>query len=375
MSMVLEPPRDAAGSAARDALTVLLLTSVHHAYGAYVYDTPWRYHVVLISVPAGLVILGSLALLRARPSGLLGALARRVFVLTVVAMAVLMIGLVEGLYNHVVKNAFYFSGVSPVVMARLFPPPTYEMPNDAFFEITGMLQVVPAALAAWHVYRMSAMRRTSQSAKLGKGMTLGGHELMSISGAVVNVPDPDRLVHLQFRRFAGCPVCDLHLRSVVRRHNEIAAAGIREVVVFHSTADELRRYEHDLPFAAIADPDKHLYVEFGVERSPRALLDRRAWIPIMRAVLAGLWDILGGRRPVPPIRPHGGSLGLPADFLVGSDGRMLACKYGVHAADQWSVHELLSFARSETEHAQRLNDERDQRLSSERAGGRARDVA
>jgi hypothetical protein len=168
MSMVLEPPRDAAGSAARDALTVLLLTSVHHAYGAYVYDTPWRYHVVLISVPAGLVILGSLALLRARPSGLLGALARRVFVLTVVAMAVLMIGLVEGLYNHVVKNAFYFSGVSPVVMARLFPPPTYEMPNDAFFEITGMLQVVPAALAAWHVYRMSARRRTSQSAKLGK---------------------------------------------------------------------------------------------------------------------------------------------------------------------------------------------------------------
>jgi hypothetical protein len=33
-------------------------------------------------------------------------------------------------------------------MTRLFPPPTYELPNDAFFEITGILQVVPAALAA-----------------------------------------------------------------------------------------------------------------------------------------------------------------------------------------------------------------------------------
>jgi hypothetical protein len=43
---------------------------------------------------------------------------------------------------------------APAVMVRLFPPPTYEMPNDAFFEITGMLQVVPAALAAWDVYRM-----------------------------------------------------------------------------------------------------------------------------------------------------------------------------------------------------------------------------
>ena len=172
MSLVLKPPSDAAGSAARDALTALLLTSVHHAYGAYVYDTPWRYHVILISVPVGLVIFGSLALLRVRPSGLLAALTRGVFVLTVLAMPVVGIGVFEGLYNHVVKNAFYFGGASPAVMARLFPPPTYELPNDAFFEITGILQVVPATLAAWHVYRMmSARRRASQNATLGNGTT------------------------------------------------------------------------------------------------------------------------------------------------------------------------------------------------------------
>jgi hypothetical protein len=56
-------------------------------------------------------------------------------------------------------------------MARLFPPPTYEMPNDAFFEVTGILQVVPAALAAWHVYRMGARRRASQNATSGNGTT------------------------------------------------------------------------------------------------------------------------------------------------------------------------------------------------------------
>ena len=42
--------------------------------------------------------------------------------------------------------------------------------------------------------------------------------LTAVSGERVAVPDPDRLVHLQFRRFAGCPVCNLHLRSIVRRH-------------------------------------------------------------------------------------------------------------------------------------------------------------
>jgi len=32
------------------------------------------------------------------------------------------------------------------------------------------------------------------------------------------IPEPDGLVHLQFRRFAGCPVCNLHLRSFASRH-------------------------------------------------------------------------------------------------------------------------------------------------------------
>ncbi|WP_258958033.1 hypothetical protein [Streptomyces leeuwenhoekii] len=32
---------------------------------------------------------------------------------------------------------------------------------------------------------------------------------------------------------------------------------------------------------------------------------------------------------------------LPADFLIASDGRVLAAKYGEHVYDQWSVDELL----------------------------------
>ena len=42
--------------------------------------------------------------------------------------------------------------------------------------------------------------------------------------------------------------------------------------------------------------------------------------------------------------PKSGSLGLPADFLIASDGRVLACKYGTHAFDQWSVDEILSLS-------------------------------
>ncbi|MEV4491580.1 peroxiredoxin-like family protein [Micromonospora coxensis] len=176
------------------------------------------------------------------------------------------------------------------------------------------------------------------------GSTLTDRHLTPVVGAPVAVPAPDRLIHLQFRRFAGCPVCNLHLRSIVRRHAEIEAAGVREVVVFHSPADELREHTHELPFAVVADPDKRLYREFGVESSRRSLLSPRAWLPILRAVAHSSWGLLRGRDRAPSRTQAGGRLGLPADFLIASDGRVLAAKYGEHVYDQWSVDELLDLA-------------------------------
>ncbi|MFJ4817983.1 peroxiredoxin-like family protein [Streptomyces sp. NPDC088801] len=178
------------------------------------------------------------------------------------------------------------------------------------------------------------------------GSTVIGRRMTTVAGDAVAVPDPERLIHLQFRRFAGCPVCHLHLRSVVRRHAEIEAAGVREVVVFHSPAEELRRHTTDLPFAVVADPGKRLYVEFGVESAPRALLSPRAWGPVVRAVLRGGWEVARGRERLPATSQPGGRLGLPADFLIAPGGRVVAAKYGEHVYDQWPVEELLHLASS-----------------------------
>ncbi|KAA9158930.1 AhpC/TSA family protein [Amycolatopsis acidicola] len=174
------------------------------------------------------------------------------------------------------------------------------------------------------------------------GSVVAPAKLISVTGETVPVPDPDCLVHLQFRRFAGCPICNLHLRSVARRHDEIEAAGVREVAFFHAPAAELRPHVAELPFAVIPDPERRYYQEFGVESAPRALLDPRAWGAIVRSILTGL---LRGD-PFPAAKPHGGRLGLPADFLIAPDGRVLAAKYGAHADDQWPVDELLTIARS-----------------------------
>jgi peroxiredoxin len=171
--------------------------------------------------------------------------------------------------------------------------------------------------------------------KLRPGAVISSRELMTIRSKPIQLPDPAGVVHLQFRRYGGCPFCDLHLRSIDQRHQELVAAGIREVVVFQSSSAELLARKGDVPFAVVADPTRRLYAEFGVGSSPRALLDPHAWLAGVRAVTS--------KRPSLPASTQQ-ALGLAADFLVAADGHVLACKYGVHAYDQWSVDDLLQLA-------------------------------
>jgi AhpC/TSA family len=184
----------------------------------------------------------------------------------------------------------------------------------------------------------------NKSTRIQEGVVIKPQALVTIHSERIQIPDPGQLVHLQFRRFAGCPVCNLHLHSIVQQHKKITAASVREVIVFHSTRDELLRHAKDLPFAVIADPDKTLYVEYGVESAPHALLNPRAWEPVLRGIMRSIGATLRKQQPIPPLNPQGGRFGLPADFLIASDGRILAYKYGSHAYDQWSVDEILSLS-------------------------------
>jgi len=181
--------------------------------------------------------------------------------------------------------------------------------------------------------------------RIAEGFVVKERRLLSIRSAEVAIPDSEALVHLQFRRFAGCPICDLHLHSFAARHRELAAASVREVVVFHSSQDELLKFCAALPFDVIADPEKRLYAQFGVQSELRALLNPGVWVPILQGVIRSFGQVLLKRMPMPSLNPGGGRFGLPADFLIASTGMILACNYGSHAYDQWSMDELLDLAR------------------------------
>ena len=173
--------------------------------------------------------------------------------------------------------------------------------------------------------------------KLSAGEAFPASVLKNIHGVELRVPDgTSRAIHVQFRRFAGCPICNLHLRSVVQRHGEIKDAGIREVVLFHSSDEALLPYQGNFPFDVIGDPERVLYKKAGVEASPWALLNPRAWPAIVKGNLA---------KDKPKGGVDGTPFGLPADFLIGPDGRIVEAHYGTHAYDQWSVDELLAKVR------------------------------
>lgn len=163
----------------------------------------------------------------------------------------------------------------------------------------------------------------------------------NIHGAEVSIPCVETWTHLQFRQFAGCPVCNLHLQSVIARHQEIVEAGIREVVIFHSSDTELLPYQGHFPFDVIGDTTKALYRKYGVESSISAFLSLKAWAASLKGNL---------RKDKPEMKgmPNGGIFGLPADVLMSSDGLVKAVHYGAHAYDQWTVDELLELRRSST---------------------------
>ena len=222
-------------------------------------------------------------------------------------------------------------------------PPTLEGVIMRFYpHYYGGDRVVIGQAAVWLLWAIgiAMLLATITSLRAAKRLTARDHapaiSAQSVDGEQVAVPDPEgRVTHMQFLRFAGCPVCNLHLQNFIKRAAELRSAGIYEVVLFHSEARFISDYHGELPFDLIADPKRLIYSDFGVEVSPWAILNPLGWFGFMRGYQlkkAGRFDST--------------ILGQPADFLVDANGRIIDCHYGSNAADGWSVDDVLKRVRA-----------------------------
>jgi hypothetical protein len=135
----------------------MLLTVIHHIYGAVIYDEPFRQHAAIFAIPVILVLMATYAGVERMKSLMWRKVLLAIFLVVTVVFPLLAIGLYEGGYNHVVKNLLYFSGVPTHILDQLYPS-IYELPNDLVFELTGMMQLLTGVQCGLAIYRSSVRR-------------------------------------------------------------------------------------------------------------------------------------------------------------------------------------------------------------------------
>jgi len=159
---------------------------------------------------------------------------------------------------------------------------------------------------------------------------------MTIDGTAVSLDQfAGRPVLLMFFRYASCPMCNLHLRDFAKDYAGLHERGLAVVAFFHSPASAIRAHagSREYPFPLVADPELRVYRQYGVETSwPRLLLSMLKpgfYASFFRALIHGFWGGFAWQMAK-----------MPADFLVGPDGRFVAIHYGRDIGDHIRIAQL-----------------------------------
>jgi hypothetical protein len=165
------------------------------------------------------------------------------------------------------------------------------------------------------------------------GSRLSPRILQTADGVAHAMPNERKVTHLLFARYAGSAQGRLHAQSFLRRQGDLRAAGVQTVVVLPTLPAHL---VEQVPAATvlpvIADHDGRLSREFGMVSGWLAVLHPAAWWPEVRGLLRFGLGLPPKARDL---------LRLPAEFLIDRDGVVRHVHIGRHAADRWSVDQVL----------------------------------
>lgn len=141
---------------------------------------------------------------------------------------------------------------------------------------------------------------------------------------------------IAFHRWASCPLCNMRIREVIERYDEIEAQGIQLVAVFQSPPETIAKYvgAQDPPFPLISDPDMKLYAQYGVDVSWSGLFYPRVIVRAIQATLAGLLSV----------KIDGPIARIPADFLLDPEGLVWKAYYGDAVSDHIPFEDVDAFA-------------------------------
>lgn len=120
-------------------------------------------------------------------------------------------------------------------------------------------------------------------------------------------------VWLAFFRYAACPLCNLRVSDMIRKHKKFEDAGLKIVAVFQSPPEKMSEFVGTLepPFPMISDPEEKLYKLYGLGSSPIGFLNPAMLKKMARAYKSGVLR-LGA--------PDGTVDRIPGDFLIDENG-------------------------------------------------------
>ena len=148
------------------------------------------------------------------------------------------------------------------------------------------------------------------------------------------------LLLLSFFRYAACPLCNLRVHELARLAPVLKQKGLHILAFFESEPARVKEIvgKQKPPFPLIGDPQRVVYKKYGVESSWKGFTLGGFSPRILRALAYGFL----------PGKMENDIALLPADFLVGPDGRILAAYYATDIAHHMPLETIEGLLRTAT---------------------------
>lgn len=145
-------------------------------------------------------------------------------------------------------------------------------------------------------------------------------------------------VWLAFFRYASCPLCNLRINDIIKRHDALHAQGVQVLAVFQSPPARVTEYvgKQAPPFPLLCDPTEALYGLYQLSTSLAGFLHPKGVVVAFQAARLGFL----------PGHMDGSKTRIPGDFLISPDGTLSDVFYGDTIADHIPFARVEAFAQA-----------------------------
>lgn len=118
----------------------------------------------------------------------------------------------------------------------------------------------------------------------------------------------DKKILLSFYRYASCPLCNLRINQLIHHYNNFKSKNLIILAFFESPKESILEHvgKQEAPFPIIPDPEREVYMLYGIESSRLGYLRGGVSKTMFKALKAGFR--IGPK--------EGDKYLLPADFLI-----------------------------------------------------------